>query len=102
MSQSATLRTHQHSTREIDATSSNARYLMPRPEDRDLAVRVEHALRASGYWSLHVIRVSVRTQVVFLKGRVCSYHLKQLAQETALAVEGANQIRNDLEVIQAK
>ena len=32
-------------------------------------------------------------------GRVSSYYLKQLAQATALAVPGAHQIRNDLNVI---
>ncbi len=102
MSQSATLRTQQCNTQAIDTPSANSRYLMPRPEDRHLAERVEEALRASGYRELQVIRVSVRTQVAFLKGRVSSYHLKQIAQETALAVQGAHQIRNDLDVVQPR
>jgi hypothetical protein len=35
---------------------------------------------------------------VFLEGRVASYHLKQLAQETVRQVFGDAIIRNELEV----
>jgi osmotically-inducible protein OsmY len=102
MSQSATIRKRQHTAQPTDVPSANARYLTPSHEDRLLAERVQAALRASGYRALKGIRVSVRTQVVSLKGRVFSYHLKQLAQETALAVQGAHQIRNDLDVVQPR
>jgi len=33
-----------------------------------------------------------------LKGRVPSYYLKQVAQQTALSVPNVDQVRNDLEV----
>ena len=72
----------------------------PSLEDRHLAVRVEHALRARGYSELRAIEVFVDTRIVCLVGRVPSYYLKQLAQETARAVPGAHQIHNVLEVIE--
>jgi osmotically-inducible protein OsmY len=68
-------------------------------EDQHLAERVERALYARGYGALHSVRVSVRSRVVCLEGPVPSYYLKQLAQETARAVPGAHQIRNDLHVV---
>ena len=102
MSQSATLPTREHPTEEQHAPEATAQFLAQSLEDRHLAERVERALRARGYGALHAIRVSVRARVVFLGGRVCSYYLKQLAQETALAVPGAHQIRNDLDVVQSK
>lgn len=98
MSQSATLPTREHSTKEQHAPEATAKFLTQSLEDQHLAERVERALRPRGYWPLHAVRVSVRTRVVFLGGRVCSYYLKQLAQETALTVPGAHQIRNDLDV----
>ena len=67
-------------------------------EDLDLAERVGRALRATGYGPLRVIEVTVHARVVILEGRAPSYYLKQVAQTTALAVPGAQQVRNDLEV----
>jgi osmotically-inducible protein OsmY len=63
-----------------------------------LAERVERALRATGYGPLRGIEVTVQARLVILGGRVPSYHLKQVAQTTALAVPGAHQVRNDLAV----
>src|SRR5262245_12152702 len=59
-----------------------------------LAEGVERTLRAAGYGPLRVLAVHAR--VVKLGGRVCSYHLTQVAQPTALAVPGARQVRNAL------
>ena len=56
------------------------------------------ALRATGYGPLRVIEVTVHARVVILEGRAPSYYLKQVAQATALAVAGARQARNDLDV----
>ena len=100
MSQSATRPTREHPTEEKHAPGATAPLLTRSLEDQHLAERVERALRARGYWALHAVRVSVRTRVVFLGGRVSSYYLKQLAQATALDVLGAHQIRNDLDVVQ--
>jgi osmotically-inducible protein OsmY len=68
--------------------------------DLDLAERVERALRATGYGPLRTVRVSVTDGLVALEGRVGSYYLKQLAQAAVLAVPGAQQVRNGLEVVQ--
>ena len=56
------------------------------------------ALRATGYGPLRCIEVTVHERLVILAGRAPSYYLKQVAQATALAVPGAHQIRNDLDV----
>ncbi len=72
------------------------------PEDERLAERVENALRATGYSALHAVRVSVSTGVVVLRGRVSSHYLKQSVQAAALAVPGAHQICNGLDVVQPK
>jgi osmotically-inducible protein OsmY len=72
--------------------------LMPSVEDLRLAERVERALRATGYGPLRGIQVRVQARLVILGGRVPSYYLKQVAQAAALAVPGAHQVRNDVEV----
>ena len=100
MSQSATLPTREHPTEEKHAPQATAPLLTQSLEDHRLAERVERALRATGYGALRTVRVSVNARVVILGGRVSSYYLKQLAQATALAVPGAHQIRNDLDVVQ--
>ncbi len=68
-------------------------------EDHWLAERVECALRATGYGVLRTVRVSVNARIVILAGRVSSHYVKQVAQATALAVPGAHQIRNFLDVV---
>jgi osmotically-inducible protein OsmY len=68
-------------------------------ENARLAERIEHALRTTGYGSLRGIEVTVDAQLVILGGRVSSYYLKQVAQETALSVAEAHQVRNNLEVV---
>src|SRR5271166_3940636 len=97
MSQSATLPTREHPT---EAPQVTALLVTQSLEDYRLAERVERALRATGYGALRTVRVSVNARVVILGGRVSSYYLKQLAQSAALAVPGAHQIRNDLDVVQ--
>jgi osmotically-inducible protein OsmY len=67
-------------------------------EDIRLAEHVTHALRATGYAALRDVNVAVHRRLVFLTGRVTSYHLKQVAQETVLAIHGVLHVANDLEV----
>jgi len=100
MSQSATLPTRERPTEEKHAPQATAPLLTQSLEDHRLAERVERALRATGYGALRTVRVAVNARVVILGGRVSSYYLKQLAQATALAIPGAHQIRNDLDVVQ--
>jgi osmotically-inducible protein OsmY len=80
------------------ASQSTAQLLAQSLEDLRLAERIERALRATGYAPLRGIEVTVQGRMVLLSGRVPSYHLKQLAQATALALAGAQHVRNDLEV----
>jgi osmotically-inducible protein OsmY len=64
----------------------------------ELRERVGHALRQSGYMQLRRVHVSTRHGQVRLAGRVPTYHLKQVAQQTALGVEGVQTIENHLVV----
>jgi len=85
-----------------DALQANARFLAQSVEDLHLAERVERALRASGYGPLRTIDVTVHERQVTLTGRVPSYYLKQVAQQLSLAVPGAHQVRNDVNVSRAR
>jgi osmotically-inducible protein OsmY len=66
-------------------------------DDAHLAARIESALRSTGYAALRDIAFSVKDRVVHLSGRVPNFHLKQLAQESVLAIPGA-QVLNDVDV----
>jgi osmotically-inducible protein OsmY len=85
-------------TRQPTGEGKDALEAPARLEDGRLAERVAHALSATGYGPLRGIEVTIHEQLVILGGRVPSYHLKQVAQTTALAVSGARQVRNDLDV----
>ena len=92
------LHTRKRTGEEVDAVQATARLLTQSLEDLRLAERVERALRGTGYGPLRGIEVTVHARLIILGGRVSSYHLKQVAQTTALAVPGAHQVRNDLDV----
>ncbi len=83
---------------DVDALGVMTPLLTQSPEDLRLAERVGQALRATGYGPLRNIEVTVHAQLVILAGRVPKYYFKQVAQETALAVPGAHQVRNNLDV----
>jgi DNA-binding NtrC family response regulator len=84
---------------EKNAFQTTASFPTTSQEDRRLAERVASALLATGYAALRRVEVRVNRRVVHLVGRVHSYHLKQMAQETVLAVTGTQQIHNDLDVL---
>jgi osmotically-inducible protein OsmY len=88
----------EHTGEETDAARRAALLLQQTQADLCLAERIERALRATGYGPLRGIAVTVHARLVLLGGRVPSYYLKQVAQATALAVPGARQVRNDLDV----
>ena len=92
----------EHPSEEKDALQATAPLPTQSLEDQRLAEQVENALRATGYGALRTVRVSVCAGVVILAGRVSSYYLKQVVHATALAVPGAHQIRNGLNVVQPK
>jgi len=66
---------------------------------RDVAVAAEQRLRQSWYQPLWTITCHYHEGMVFLRGRVNSYYLKQLAQETIRNVAGVEQIVNEIEVV---
>ena len=90
--------TRRHFDEESEAHKKAAPMLGHSGDDTRLAEQVERALRSTGYGPLRNVAISAFERIVILQGRVHSYHLKQVAQETALTVPGVHMIRNDLEV----
>jgi len=68
-------------------------------EDADLPTRVATALRQKGYSPLREVDVTTKDDLVQLTGQVPTYHLKQVAQETARGVKGVLRVQNDLKVV---
>jgi osmotically-inducible protein OsmY len=84
---------------ERDPVQAPAALLHQTLEDLRLAERVEQALlRATGYGVFRGIEVAVQARLVILRGQVPSYYMNQVAQAIALAVPGAHEIRNHLDV----
>jgi osmotically-inducible protein OsmY len=92
------LPTRKRTAGDTGAARETAQLLGQSLESLRLAERVQRALCATGHMPLRGIEVTVQARLVILAGRVPSYFLKQVAQATALAVPGAQQVRNDLEV----
>ena len=68
-------------------------------EDLHLAECIARALDLCGHPSLCGVEITVRAGAVSLHGRVASFYLKQVAQEIALQVPGANEVQNHIRVI---
>jgi osmotically-inducible protein OsmY len=100
MAQSAPLLIPPTCMQEKDTLQTTASLQVQSLEDLRLAERTERALCSSGYGALRAIEVSVNARIVILQGRVPSYYLKQIAQAIALAVPGAHQVHNGLDVVQ--
>jgi osmotically-inducible protein OsmY len=64
-----------------------------------VAEDAECRLRRSAYPPLQTVNCEFREGVLFLRGRLPSYFLKQIAQETVARIEGVQQIANEVEVI---
>jgi hypothetical protein len=60
---------------------------------------VGRALRATGYLALRDIQVEIDRGIAMLRGRVPTYHQKQLAQAVAQKVNGVRGIANGIEVV---
>lgn len=58
-----------------------------------------HALRRSSHPALHYLIVEEREETLVISGRVTSYYLKQLAQETLMPVRGGLQLVNQVNVV---
>jgi hypothetical protein len=58
--------------------------------------RVVQALRQSSHPVLRTVAVEETEMTVVLSGRVTSYYLKQLAQETVMPVSGERKLVNHI------
>jgi osmotically-inducible protein OsmY len=68
------------------------------PDPPLLADAVRSALNKTGYGWLQRVVVTTTGGAVVLRGTVPSFHLKQLAQVTVMAVPGVEVLRNELDV----
>jgi hypothetical protein len=59
----------------------------------------EDRLRNSAYLELRTISCDIHEGVITLRGRVPSYHLKQLAQALLHEIEGILELNNQLDVV---
>lgn len=68
-------------------------------DDQEICNRISQTLQASGYQSLASIDISSVAGHVRFQGRVPSYYLKQVAQQSVIGMEDVESIDNDLTVV---
>jgi osmotically-inducible protein OsmY len=59
-------------------------------------------LRQSSYFELHEVSCEFSGGILTLRGRVPSYHLKQLAQAAVAEVPGVIEVHNQVQVVMAR
>ena len=69
-----------------------------RPAEAAIGRLVEGVLRRSGYSALRDVSCVAVDQVIYLRGRLPSYYLKQVAQESVASVAGSRRLINLIEV----
>ena len=62
-------------------------------------VDAQSRLRKSGYHQLHLISCEFHEGLLTLRGRVPTFHLKQVAQTLIGGIDGVGEINNRLEVV---
>jgi osmotically-inducible protein OsmY len=72
--------------------------LAPQSQSR-LAKMAEDRLRTNPYRTLRKVRCTCRDGVLYLRGSVPTYYLKQLAQEAVAEVDGVHRIKNLIDVL---
>ena len=72
----------------------------PSQERPPIQAEAQSRLRKSHYHELRFVSCEFHEGVLTLRGRVSSYHLKQLAQELIRRLDGAEEVNNRLEVIE--
>lgn len=65
----------------------------------ELRDRIDQALRVTGYLPLRDVGVIVAEGLAILRGRLPSYHLKQVALEVVRRVPGVSEVHDDLKVV---
>ena len=68
-------------------------------ENVDIASSARERLQSSAHLSLRALGCEHDEGILVLRGRVCSFYHKQLAQEAVRNVRGVNVIVNDVEVV---
>ena len=69
--------------------------VMDAPTIAELAME---RLRDSPYNAIRQVSCECKHGVLFLRGRLASFHEKQMAQETVARIDGVTQIVNEVEV----
>ena len=64
-----------------------------------LSKAVRHELDRGGYLALRGVECDVSEGIARLRGCVCSYYVKQLAQHLAGSVEGIVGVSNEIKVV---
>ena len=64
-----------------------------------LMTQATHALKRSSHPALRYLSVEETDDSLIISGRVTSYYLKQLAQETLMPVRGARRLVNRVNVV---
>ena len=63
-----------------------------------IAEAAEQRLQGSAYHGVHHVQCYFQDGMLILRGRVASYHHKQMAQEAIRNLHGVNEILNRVEV----
>ncbi|MCI0685380.1 MAG: BON domain-containing protein [Gemmataceae bacterium] len=64
-----------------------------------LTTQAAHALKRSSHPALRCLSVEETDDTLVISGRVASYYLKQLAQETLMPVRGERRVVNRVNVV---
>jgi osmotically-inducible protein OsmY len=72
---------------------------LPQPHEVPPADAAEGRLRGSSYLALRNVSCECKGGVLTLRGRLPSYHLKQVAEALVLGVEGVRRVENLIEVV---
>jgi hypothetical protein len=83
----------------VDAPGSDVAVGSTQSANPDLALRIEQALRATGYPPLRNLHVLAAEGIAILRGAVPSYYMKQIAQAAVSGVPGVGDVHNELEVV---
>ena len=71
----------------------------PEQIDLELHVRIQQALKSTGYKALRNIGVAAYEGHVRLNGRVPTYYLKQVAQTKVMSIEEVKTVKNAISVV---
>jgi osmotically-inducible protein OsmY len=80
----------------MSSSSETASFESVDPHQTEKAVRAK--LRGNSYPAVRHVSCECHNGTVFLRGRLPSYHLKQIAQEVIARVNGVARVINEIEV----